>query len=74
MIKINKNPIQTDLDVLKSNLPPPKAISIPECFYPNTIEKVENLTCRASKFSIRHSVYKLAIVAKAVQGMHLYDA
>jgi len=53
----------------------PIAAQHPECFY-KQFEKIksEGLTCRANNFNIRHSVYKLAIAARMVKGMHLYDA
>ena len=74
-IKINRSPIVTELDALKDSLPSQDAgISAPECFYPDMVEKVENKTCIARKLTIRHSVYKLALMAKVVQGMHIYDA
>ena len=48
---------------------------MPECFYPK-LEKVnvEGKTCKAANMNIRHSVYKLAIAAKVINGKHLYDA
>ena len=49
--------------------------AMPECYYPK-FEKVnvEGKTCKANNFKIRHSVWKLATVARAIKGKHIYDA
>ena len=31
-------------------------------------------TCKANNFNIRHSVHKLAYMAKVISGRHIYDA
>lgn len=79
--QIHKNPVQTELDVLKDNLPPvqpqdgAEAAHVPQCYYPNETPPLpEGQTCKAQRLRIRHSVYKLAMVAKTIQGKHLYDA
>lgn len=81
-LKIRANPLVNPLDALTKNLPPVLAVDDkvevarhPECFYP-AFEKVtiEGPTCKAMNKNIRHSVWKLAVVAKAVKGMHIYDA
>lgn len=47
----------------------------PECFYPQyQTVKEEGKIAKANNYNVRHSVYKLVIAAKAIQGMHLYDA
>lgn len=87
-IKVNKNPLQSDLDFLKADLPKPTIqieaaeepattpvpLPVPECFYPNTHEKPIGKQCKAMRTKIRHSVYKLAMVARLIQGKHIYDA
>jgi len=75
-IKINRNPIVNDLDLLKSklNISEEAPIPVPECFYPNTVEKIENKTCKAQRTGIRHSVYKLVQVGHTIHGKHIYDA
>lgn len=42
-------------------------VAMPECYYPQ-YEKVviEGKTCKANNFGIRHSVYKLAAMARVV--------
>jgi len=46
----------------------------PDCFYPQLHTEPETKKSRGLRKSIRHSVYKLAVVAKLIQGKHLYDA
>jgi len=49
---------------------------VPNAYYPQ-LEKeneVQPEVCRASRFKVDHSVYKLARVAKVIRGMHIYDA
>jgi len=51
-----------------------RPIPAPECFYPNDQVKLVGRQCKAQKSKIRHSVYKLARVARCIQGKHIYDA
>lgn len=47
----------------------------PECFYPQfQVSKVEGRQAKANNYDVRHSVYKLVVFARAIQGKHLYDA
>jgi len=49
-------------------------LASPECFFPNNVQKPEAKECKAKRTNIRHSVYKLAMVAKLIQGRHIYEA
>ena len=49
-------------------------IEAPECFYPWEHVKPEGKTCKSMKKVVKHSVFKLAQVAKEIKGKHLYDA
>ena len=71
--KIHTVPLQVDEE--ESNVEYIEQVAIPECYYPQ-YEKVviEGKTCKANNFNIRHSVYKLATMAKVVNGKHIYDA
>ena len=44
------------------------ALDKPECFYPWQHEKPVGKTCKAMKKGIKHSVWKLARVARTIQG------
>jgi len=61
-------------DIEESEEPLPASAQIPLAFYPNEIEKVENPSAKCSRYNIRHSVHKLAMVASMIKGKHLYDA
>jgi hypothetical protein len=41
-------------------------LTSPECFFPNNVQKPEAKECKAKRTNIRHSVYKLAMVAKLI--------
>jgi large subunit ribosomal protein L22 len=72
-IKVNVNPIQSPLDLLQSQLPP-EQLKVPEAYYPWNHVKEQGRQTRAKKTNIRHSVYKLALVARLLNKKHLYDA
>ena len=63
-IKFNKNERGvTEVDCLKSIPEQP----IPECYYPQYQDtKVEGPTAKANNYNVRHSIYKLLIISRAI--------
>jgi len=50
-------------------------VSAPECFYPQYQGlKKEGRTAMARNLTVKHSVFKLAVVGRLIRGKHLYDA
>jgi len=52
----------------------PVGLAAPDAFYPWTHEKPQGRLCKSKKMAVKHSVYKLARVARTIIGKHLYDA
>lgn len=83
-VKVNRNPIVSELELLQSKLPQqpikisepsaPQRMPAPEAFFPATVPVIQNKTCKAVRSGIRHSVYKLARVCGVIRGKHIYDA
>jgi len=69
-VKINRNPISTELQELEEL----GTCQIPKVFYPQLQAKVEGPTCKANRFGLRHSVWKVARVGRILKGLQIYDA